>query len=191
MGDQDKPWAPYKVCCICVQELRQWTQDKKKSLPFGIPMIWREPGSHSEDCYLCSCNLQGCYSSHKKDICYPNMPSAMRPVAYGPDIPIPASPETLDTSPPDSEYDVSDCDGVYFQPKISSEPQLFAQSELNYLVRDLGLQKDCAEILGPRFQSKNSLPRVYHLRGTEIVTKSSSHSLSTMVLWITAVIFLG
>ena len=24
VGDQDKPWAPKKVCCICVEELRQW-----------------------------------------------------------------------------------------------------------------------------------------------------------------------
>jgi hypothetical protein len=59
--------------------------------------------------------------------------------------------------PPDPEYDVSDCDDVDFQPITSSEPQLFTQSELNDLVRDLGLPKDCAEILGSRFQSKNLL----------------------------------
>jgi hypothetical protein len=81
----------------------------------------------------------------------------VRPVVHGPDIPIPVSPETLDTSPPDSEYDVSDCDDVDFQPTTSSEPQFFTQSELNVLVRDLGLSKDCAEILGYRLLSKNLL----------------------------------
>jgi hypothetical protein len=66
LGDKDKSWAPHKVCCICVEELRQWTQGMKKSLPFGIPMIWREPGNHSDDCYFCSCNVQGYTSKNKK-----------------------------------------------------------------------------------------------------------------------------
>jgi hypothetical protein len=48
--------------------------------------------------------VQGYDSKNEKDICYSNIPSAMRPVAHGPDIPIPAPPETLDTIPPDSEY---------------------------------------------------------------------------------------
>ena len=42
LGDQDKPWVPLRVCCICVEELRQWSQRKKQSFQFGIPMIWRE-----------------------------------------------------------------------------------------------------------------------------------------------------
>jgi hypothetical protein len=49
LGIQDKSWAPHKVCCVCVEELRQWTQGKMKSLPFGIPMIWRELGKDSDD----------------------------------------------------------------------------------------------------------------------------------------------
>jgi hypothetical protein len=76
--------------------------------------------------------VQGYNRKNKKDTCYPNVPYAMRPVAHGPDIPIPTPPETLDTSPPDSEYDVSDYDDVDFQP-TSSEPQLFTQSELGDL----------------------------------------------------------
>jgi hypothetical protein len=67
---------------------------------------------------------------------------------------------------------------------------VFTQSELNNLVRDLGLPKDCAETSVSRLQSKNS-PQVHHFRGTRIVTKSSSHTLPTMILWFTAVIFLG
>jgi hypothetical protein len=81
----------------------------------------------------------------------------MRPVAHGPNIPIPTPSETLDTSPPDYDYDVSVCDGVDFQPTTPSEPQSFTKCELSDLVRDLGLPKDRAEILGSRFQSKNLL----------------------------------
>jgi hypothetical protein len=126
LGDQDKSWDLHKVCCFCVEKLRQWTQHKKKSFSFVIPMIWREPGNHSDDYFFFAPVMCKDVTAKIKrmDICYPNMPSAMRPVAHGPDIPIPASPETLDTSPPDSEYDVSDCDDVDFQP-TSSEPQLF------------------------------------------------------------------
>ena len=50
LGVQDKPMAPHKVCYICVEELRQWSQRKIQSFRFGIPMIWREPKNYSDDC---------------------------------------------------------------------------------------------------------------------------------------------
>jgi hypothetical protein len=59
LGDQGKSWAPHKMCSVCVEELRQWSKGKKKSFRFGVPMIWREPRNHSDDCYFCSCNVQG------------------------------------------------------------------------------------------------------------------------------------
>ena len=43
LGDQDKAWAPHKVCSICIEELTQWTKYTKKSFRFGVPMVWREP----------------------------------------------------------------------------------------------------------------------------------------------------
>lgn len=39
IGDQDKSWAPHKVCKICVEDFRNWTKGKKKALRFGIPMV--------------------------------------------------------------------------------------------------------------------------------------------------------
>jgi hypothetical protein len=39
-GREDKSWALHKFCCISVEELRRWSQRKKISLPFRIPMIW-------------------------------------------------------------------------------------------------------------------------------------------------------
>ena len=47
LGDQDKPWAPHYVCNTC-----QWTNRKRKSISFGIPMILRAPSSHHDDCYF-------------------------------------------------------------------------------------------------------------------------------------------
>jgi hypothetical protein len=89
LGDQDKTWAPHKVCSICVEDLRLWSKGKKKSFRFGVPMIWRQPPNHGDDCYFCTCNIQGYSLKNKKDIVYPNLPSAMRPLPHGPDIPVP------------------------------------------------------------------------------------------------------
>jgi hypothetical protein len=52
LGDQDKSWAPHKVCYVCVEDLRKWSKVKKKAFRFGVPMICKEPKNHSDDCYF-------------------------------------------------------------------------------------------------------------------------------------------
>ena len=52
LGDQDKSFAPHYCCRTCVEALRNWTKGNKKSLPFGIPMQWREGKDHINDCSL-------------------------------------------------------------------------------------------------------------------------------------------
>lgn len=47
LGDQDKPWAPHKVCRRCEEDLRLWFKGKKNAFRFGIPMIWREQKNHT------------------------------------------------------------------------------------------------------------------------------------------------
>ena len=59
LGDQDKAWAPHIVCKQCVEHLGQWTKKDRKSLRFGIPMVWREPKNHFDDCYFCAVNTKG------------------------------------------------------------------------------------------------------------------------------------
>lgn len=59
LGDQDKPWAPHKVCRRCEEDLRLWFKGKKNSFRFGIPMIWREQKNHTTDCYFCSVYVKG------------------------------------------------------------------------------------------------------------------------------------
>jgi hypothetical protein len=53
LGDVNKPWAPQKVCYVCVEDLRRWVKGKKKSFRFGVPMIWREQKNHRDHCYFC------------------------------------------------------------------------------------------------------------------------------------------
>jgi hypothetical protein len=103
-------------------------------------MIWREPKNHSVDCYFCCCDVKGYNSKNKKVILYPNFPSDLRPVAHGPEVPVPQPTEILE----DASTNSSDSGGAdkEFQCHTESQsPQLFTQSELNDVTRDLGLPK--------------------------------------------------
>jgi hypothetical protein len=80
-------------------------------------------------------------------------------LSHGPDIPVPQPPQNLETPKNSaSESEASDDD---FQFDAASEgPQLFTQTELNDLVRDLCLPKESAELLGSRLKQKSPLAPV-------------------------------
>jgi len=52
VGDQDKKWAPYVCCISCATILSELLNNKGRSMPFSLPMIWREPMDHLTDCYF-------------------------------------------------------------------------------------------------------------------------------------------
>ncbi|GFX99063.1 uncharacterized protein TNCV_4810131 [Trichonephila clavipes] len=95
----------------------------------------------------------------KKDISYPTIiRSAIRPVPHGPDLPIPSPPDTLDIILDDLDqisHISSDSDDGY--DPGTNDPELFSQSDLNDLVRDLGLPKDTVEVLGSRLKERHLL----------------------------------
>ena len=159
LGDQDKPWAPRVVCKTCVEHLRQWTQGSRKPLKFGIPMIRREPKNHTNDCYFCAINLTVINKKKRKSLIYPNLSSALRPVAHCDEIPITVFKELANV--PNENLDVSfeeqdDLNDNDFVPK-SSEPILFNQDELSNLIRDLNLSKESSELLASRLNDRNLL----------------------------------
>ena len=47
IGDQDKQWAPHICCASCANKLRQWLHGKQRSMPFAVPMVWREPSNNA------------------------------------------------------------------------------------------------------------------------------------------------
>ncbi|GFU34707.1 uncharacterized protein TNCV_1994141 [Trichonephila clavipes] len=122
-------------------------------------MIWREPKNHSDYCNFCSCLVQGFNLTNRKDISYPTIIRlAIRPVPHGPDLPIPSPPDTLDNILDDLKqisHISSDSDDG-FDPG-TNDLELFSQSDLNDLVRDLGLPKDIAEVLGSRLKERHLL----------------------------------
>jgi hypothetical protein len=156
LGDQDKSWAPHKVCYVCVEDLRKWSKGKKKAFRFGVLLIWREPKNHSDDCYFCCCDAKGYTCKNKKVILYPNLPSTLRPVVHGPEVPVPRPTEMLEDVSTNSSDSGGDDEKFQCHTETRS-PQVFTQSELNYVIRDLGLSKEKAELLGSRLKEKNLL----------------------------------
>ncbi|KAL4703573.1 hypothetical protein ACJJTC_001593 [Scirpophaga incertulas] len=57
-GDQDKQWAPHSSCVSCHVTLIQWLKGNRSSMPFAVPMAWREPTNHFNDCYFCLTNTE-------------------------------------------------------------------------------------------------------------------------------------
>ena len=49
---QDKNWASHQVCRTCVENLWQWTKQKRKTIGFAVPMVWREQANLVDDCYF-------------------------------------------------------------------------------------------------------------------------------------------
>ena len=92
IGDQDKLWAPHICCKPCYNGLTAWFNGKKAAFNFAVPMVWREPRNHADDCYFCLSNITGFNASFEKKIKYPNLRSAMRPVPHSDDLPVPTPP---------------------------------------------------------------------------------------------------
>lgn len=102
IGDQDKSWAPHICCNTCAANLKLWLTGKRQAMPFAVPMIWREPTDHLNNCYFCMVPQIGKGISKKKKwtIEYPNIPSAIRPVPHGDDLPVPKVPESFSAKRP-------------------------------------------------------------------------------------------
>jgi len=153
LGDQDKPWAPHKVCKTCVENLRHWKNGQRNNVKFGTPMVWREPRNHHDDCYFCVVNIKGFNRYKKSAWTYPDLESARRPIPHSPDMPIPVFRTNRDSSMSDSE-DMHD--GSHYEESISTSQQ-FSRAELNDLVRDLKLSKQASEVLASRLKEKKCL----------------------------------
>ena len=130
-------------------------------LPFAVPMIWREQQNHVNDCNFCNANVSGFTKKTKSNVIYPNVPSAIRPVPHSETLPIPVPPksfeETDSSSSDDSNKPSKSSDSTYEPSTTRNVPQLFKQSDLDDLVRDLNLGKKQAKILGSRLQQRNML----------------------------------
>ena len=82
LGDQNKQWAPHQICTSCPSGLQNWLNKRTSAMPFAVPMIWKESKDHFQDCYFCLVNAKGFSSKYRKEIIYPNIDSALKPVPH-------------------------------------------------------------------------------------------------------------
>ena len=127
--------------------------------------------NHFSDCYFCLTKISGHSKKTKSKIVYPDSPSALRPVAHASDnIPVPSPPSQLElradkicesaTSPAHFEVpsESSGADTIQsVDDFLSFAPHLLDQSDLNDLIRDLGLTKKKSELLASRLKQWNLL----------------------------------
>ena len=71
-----------------VENLWDWWNGKWKSMPFAIPLVWREGKDHIMDCYFCMINLKEINRKNKNHVQYPAVPSVIKPTSYSPDLPV-------------------------------------------------------------------------------------------------------
>ena len=172
-GDQDKTWAPHIICKSCKESLRLWTTSNRTALEFEIPVIWREPANHFDDFYFCKTKLVGYNKKNRKDILYPSVPSATRPIPHSDKNPVPAFkellnipisasslapepvPEELTESQSNPESLDNDNDIDYHE--CSSEPNRFSQDDMSDLIHNLNLSKESAELLALDLKERNFL----------------------------------
>ena len=145
----------YKLCCkVCTETLHGWTNGKR-SLNFGIPMVWGEPTNHVTDCNFCAVDVTGINRKDRDSLKYPDLQLARRPVAHCNEISVPIFGELPDIS----DEDASSVEGHEGEKEVVLEddaPHPFSQKELNDLFFDLNLSKDSAKLLAPRLKKKNS-----------------------------------
>ena len=105
-----------------------------KSMPFGVPMVWREEKDHIIGCYFCMTNLKGINHKNKHHVQYLNVPSAIKPVPRGPDLPVPEPNVTMESSSDSKSSDMTDTAefGAY-RPEEYDQLLPLTQAELNDL----------------------------------------------------------
>ena len=144
LGDQDKLLARHVSWKTC-GELGDWRNGKRKSMSLTIPMFWRERKDHITDCYFCMINLKGINRKNKHIVQYPDVPSAIRLIPHGPDLPVPEPDGNMEYSS-DSEHSdmtVVARDDAY-KPEKDDQPGPLTQAEHTDLIWDLTLSKEFA-----------------------------------------------
>ena len=129
---------------------------------FAVPMVWKEPQNHADDCYFCLTNITGFKASSRKKIKYPNLRSAMRPVPHSDDIPVPTPSVNKDllslsheemSSREESAESISleDTESTYLGTS-GNEPHWITLEDLNDLARDFYLSKQQSKLLASRLK---------------------------------------
>ncbi|KAJ3640262.1 hypothetical protein Zmor_003571 [Zophobas morio] len=87
--NENKSWVPQVRCLKCYKYLTGWYKGTVKEMPFGVPMQWREPKNHVDDCYFCLTNVKGFIKKSKNSVEYADVSSVYMPLPHSFEIPVP------------------------------------------------------------------------------------------------------
>lgn len=94
VGDTEKPWVPKLFCNACRTKLYKWSMGDKIYFLYSMPMLWKEPQNHIDDCYFCLAKVVGINSKNYKSLKYPEVSSVSKPVPRHKDDRLPVCPGT-------------------------------------------------------------------------------------------------
>lgn len=122
------------------------------------PMRWRKPRANHANCYFCRCKVLGINQKNRGNAIYATVDSVTFPTfANKPRAKSQVGQvESMDLGEevePEPVVEESDDEA---QP-TTTQPRLYTQDRLSDLVRDLGLDKDRAELLASRFKEDKLL----------------------------------
>ena len=117
-------------------------------------------------------------------VAYPDILSAIKPVPHGPGVPIPSPPEKgkLEEDMEGVKVKDTDISATYKPTSSMTLPRPLIQSQLNDLIRDLGLSKENAQLLGSRLSESNLLFKETTFFSIETEKKSFEVSLKLILL---------
>ena len=139
-----------------MENLMDWRNGKKKSKPFAIPIVWREVKNHIVNCYLCMINLKRINHKNKHYVQYSDVPSAIRPIHHGLDLPVHESDGNMEYSS-DSKCSVMTVIARYnaYKPEEEDQHVPLTQTEFNNLTQDQKLLKESAQLFGSCLKEKH------------------------------------
>ncbi len=166
VGDQDKNWAPSQVCPTCFHNLISWdrTRGQKSSLLVTVPVQWREPLNHTDDCFFCKTVVKFVPKNRR---IYGFCQSASKPEYRPKGSLAPVHPNLNDLLADDGGIDL---DGIacassqkphhsdYLSSDDASKQFIpFTKDAFDSAVQALGLKKSGAELFGSILRQHNAL----------------------------------
>ena len=154
-----KPITPPICCKTCVENLRDWSNKRRKSMPFGAPMTSTEGKGHNTGCYFCLINLEGCNRKNKHYIKYSDVPSITKTIPYSSNFPVPEPnvPIDMETTSDSQLSAAAEHDSYMPEEEEVHQPKPLTHIQLNDLTRALNHSKESAQLLGSRLRENDLL----------------------------------
>lgn len=162
-------WAPRKICKTCYNGLTYWWNRKRAEMPFGVPMIWTNAGTHNpSNCYVCANFTSGMNRKKKRKKVYTAVMSAQIPLPHSDAVPVPKRRNVdacTETTEETASTSLMYLDPTYEPSKVSERIVPISQEILDSIVAKLELSQRKAEQLASMLKVGNNLAQEVKVTG--------------------------